>query len=126
MVVHPAGHLDGDEAAQRRDDAAHGQDDKGADESGGLALGPEALALDDEEDEHGGAHDQGDDVGGVDDVQGQRRAEQGDGHDPRTSLPAQNAARQHDHADAGDGHQGAGGLDDGDREVLRNEVQVGP
>ena len=89
MVVDPARHLHGDEAAQRRHHAAHGQDGKGGDERGGLALGPEPLALDDEEDQHAGTHDQGDDVGGVDDVQRQRRAR--GGRRPRSTNVAARA-----------------------------------
>ena len=46
-MVHAAGHLHGDEAAERRHHPADGEDDEGRDERGRLGLGPEALALDD-------------------------------------------------------------------------------
>ena len=92
MVAHPAGHLDGDEAAERGDDASEGQDHESGEQRGPLRLRPEQLALDEEQDEHGGAHEQRDDVGGVDDVQQQRQAEQGDGDEPGTALALEDAA----------------------------------
>ena len=57
-------------------------------------------------------------------MEGERGDEQRHGDEPGAALAPQHAARQHDHADAGDGRQRAGGLDDGDGQVLRNEVQV--
>ena len=70
--------------------------------------------------EDGGAHEQRDDVGGVDEVQRQRRGEQGHGDQPRAALAPQDAAREHDHADAGDGNERPGRLDHRDRQVLGN------
>ena len=52
-----AGDLHGDEAAQGRDHAADGEDEEGRDDGAPLGLGPEALALDDQQREDAGADD---------------------------------------------------------------------
>ena len=124
VVAHPAGHLDGDEAAERGDDASEGQDHERGEHRGPLRLRPEQLALDQEEDEHGGAHEQRDDVGVVGEMQQQRHAEQGDGDEPGAALALEDPARQHDHADAGDGTERPCRLDHRDRQVLGDELQV--
>ena len=67
-------------------DPADGEDDEGGDEGGRLGLGPEALALDDQQREDAGAHDERDDVGGVDEVQGERGDEQRHGDQPGAAL----------------------------------------
>ena len=90
----------------------------------GFGLGPEALALDDQQGEDARADDQRDDVGGVEQVQGERRDEQRHGDQPRAPLAPQDAPREHDHADAGDGRQRPGRLDHRHGQVLRDEVQV--
>ena len=86
MVVDPAGHLHREEPPERRHHAPHGEDGEGRDEGGRLGLGAEELALDDQEDEHGRAHEQGDDVGGVQEVEGER------GHEERRPPPATSGA----------------------------------
>ena len=90
-----------------------------------LGLGPEELALHDQQNEDGGAHEQRDHVRRVDDVEDERCGQQRHGHQPGAALPLQDAPRQHDHPDAGDGHEGAGRLHDGDGQVLRDQVQMG-
>ena len=75
-----------DEAAQGRQHAAHGEDDEGGDERGLLGLGPEALALDDQQRQDAGADDERDDVGRVEEVQGERGDEQ------RSRRPATSGA----------------------------------
>ena len=64
-MVHAAGHLDGEEAAQRGDHPTHGEDHEGGDDGPALGLRPEALSFDDQQREDTGAHDERDDVGGV-------------------------------------------------------------
>ena len=69
VVVDVTGDLHGDEASEGGEHPADGQDGEGGDEGGLLGLGPEELALDDQQGEHAGADEQGDDVGGVHEVQ---------------------------------------------------------
>ena len=126
MVVHVARDLHRDEPPEGREQPADGEDDEGGDEGGRLGLGPEELALDDQQREHAGADEQRDDVSGVDEVQREGGDEERHRHQPRAPLTLQDAAGQHDHADAGDRGQRARGLDDGNGQVLRDQVQVRP
>ncbi len=123
-MANPAGHLDGDEAAERGDDAADGQDHEGGLHRGRLGPGPEKLTLDEEQDEHGGAQEQRDDVGRVHEMEDQRHPKQRNGDEPRSALPLEDASRQHDHADARDGAERPGGLDHRDGQVLDDQLQV--
>ena len=67
-----AGNLDGEEAAQGRNNSAHGDDDEGGDDRAPLGLRPEALPFHDQQREDTGADDERDDVGGVQEVEGER------------------------------------------------------
>ncbi len=71
VVMHARGHFDRREAAQGRDHATDGENDEGGHDRGGLGLGPEEVALDEQQGEHPGAHHESDDVRSVDEVQGQ-------------------------------------------------------
>ncbi len=122
--MHAAGHLHCEEAAQGRHHPADGEDDEGRDERRLFGLGAEAVPLDDQQREDAGTDHERHDVGRVEEVQRERGDEQHDGDQPRAPLTSEDAARQHDHADAGEGCQRSGRLDDGDGQVLRNEVQV--
>ena len=82
MVVDTPGHLDADEAAQGGEKAADGQDDERGQQGRPLGLGPEMLAIDDQQNEDRCAHGQGDEVGRVDDMEDEREAEQRHGDDP--------------------------------------------
>ena len=86
MVVDVARDLHRDEPPEGGDQAADGEDDEGGDERGRLGLGPEELALDDQQGEDAGADEQRDDVGRVDQVQRERGDEQRDRHQPRAPL----------------------------------------
>ncbi len=117
--------LDGNEATQGRKQSADGENGEGTDQRGPLGLGAEKVAADDQEDQHAHAHEERHHVGGVHEMEGERSGEQRDRHEPGPALSFQDAPGQHDHPDAGDGHERARSLDDGDRKVLRNQVQMG-
>ena len=71
-----AGHLHGDEATQGGEHPADAEDDEGGEDRPALGLGPEALPLHDQQRQDAGADDESDDVGRVQNVQGERRDEQ--------------------------------------------------
>ena len=125
-MVHAAGDLHGEEAAQGRHDSAHGEDDEGRDEGRLLGLGPEAFPLDDQQRQDAGTDDERDHVRRVKEVQGERGDQQHHGDQPGAALTPEDAAGEHDHADAGDGRQRPGRLDHGDGQVLRDQMQVLP
>ena len=93
MMVDVAGDLDGHEPAQGRNDPAHGEDDESGDERAPFGLGPEALALHDQQRQDTGAHDQRDDVGGMQQVEGERGHQQHDRHHQERRWPLRMPAR---------------------------------
>ena len=123
-MVDVAGELHRQGGADGGREAAHRQGQEGRAHRALFGLGPEALPLHDQQGEHAGADQQGDDVGGVDDVEDQRGHQQPHGHQPRAALTLEHAARQHDHADARDRHQRPGGLGHLNGHVLGDEVDV--
>jgi hypothetical protein len=60
----------------------------------------------------------------VEQVQDNGGGQEPHGHHPGPALTPEDAAGQHHEADAGQGHQGPGGLNDPQRQVLADQVEV--
>ena len=125
VVVHVPGDFHHDETAQSREHASDGEDGEGAEQRGRLGLRAEEVALDDQEDEDSGTHEQRHHVGRVHEVQRERPGQQSELPQSRNAvgpfrmlrdsmiipIPAM-ATRP------------PGRLYHGNREVLHDQVQV--
>ena len=126
VVVHAAGHLDADEAAQGGEQAAHGQDEQSAVRSVVRSVWAWNCSRCTISRTRTAAHTAR--------VMMSAACTTCSTSVPLSNAtatiherrcPRQDAPRQHDHPDPGDGDQGARGLHHGDGQVLRNQVQVG-